>query len=417
MAVGPILDGDDQEMAERQEVGDLVEQGMSQEEQEAHDLETKGYCITSWKQVCRTGEVAKVRRERRAETRQQQQNNILAYHNRHKEHVIQRKSCEIQDLCARIQNLEREHQQDIQRITEQKQREIEKKNLEIQSQYLRISELNTVQRELKRKHQAELESHEQMQALLLADLREWCQVNDEEVEALKETIDRQALPPAYGDINKQIHIPKVKDDGPADVRTVISSAITSLREAIADPKPAHHTNPLIRVANSLRASLLTIKRGHKHKLWPPSTIALALHAIHECVDRVIMYLSLHLELYAHLPLSPSFLSRLPAMAKRAHTALRKAFVAADTLALELCHLHFASGGRRAQIVANSASASTSTSRLNGIQDSSDEFLNLQFWKKRFEVLRTEAVEWKDEVGVVMFEGTVSWLEEMVLSMV
>lgn len=204
MEVEPVLDNDklpgsaDQEMSEQQEIVDLVQEGMSQEEQETHDLETKGYCITSWRQVCRAGEIAQARRER-ADRKQQQKESILTWHNRNKERVIQKKSCEIQDLCARIKDLKQENQQEIQRITQEKQREIEKKNLEIQSQYLKISELNATQKEMKREHRAELESHEQMQAHLLADLREWCQVNDEEIEALKETIDRQgkwALLPA-----------------------------------------------------------------------------------------------------------------------------------------------------------------------------------------------------------------------------
>lgn len=196
MEVDPILHNDnltasdDREMTGQQEVGDIVQQGMSQEEQEAHELETKGYCITSWKQVCRAGEIAQARRER-AERKQQQKESILTWHNRNKDHVIRKKSCEIRDLCARIADLKRENHQEIQRVTEEKQREIEKKNLEIQRQYLKISELNATQKEMKREHRAELESHEQMQALLLADLREWCQVNDEEAEALKETIDRQ----------------------------------------------------------------------------------------------------------------------------------------------------------------------------------------------------------------------------------
>ncbi|KAI4742229.1 hypothetical protein E4T50_07376 [Aureobasidium sp. EXF-12298] len=407
MDVDPVLDNDklsashDLEMAEQQEVDDLVRQGMSQEEQEAYDLETKGYCITSWKQVCSAGEVAKARRER-AERQQQKKDKNVASYNRNNERVIQKKSCEIQDLCARINQLKRDNQL-----------EIEKKNLEIQSQYLKISELNTTQKEMKREHQAELESLEQMQALLLADLREWCQVNDEEVEALKETIDRQALPPAYADINNKLQIPRATDDGPADARTVISSAITSLREVIADPEPARHTNPVIHVANVLHTSLRTIERGHKTKLWPRSTTALALHAVHECVDRVIMYLTIHPELYAHLPLSPRFLSRVSGMAKRAHTALRKAFAAADTLALELCSLHFASGGRRAQLAASASRSIVPTP--HSMLDTNDDFLDLQYWKKRFEGVRQEALEWKREVGVVVFDDTVTWLEHTILS--
>ncbi|KAG9683844.1 hypothetical protein KCU95_g18024, partial [Aureobasidium melanogenum] len=394
MQVDPILDNDrlsandDLEMVEQHEVGDPVQQGMSQEEQEAFDLKTQGYCITGWNQICHTGEVAKARREERAERQQKRKDSNLAAYNRNKDHVINRLN-----------------------------REIESKNLEIQSQYLKISELNAAQKEMRREHQAELESHDHREALLLADLREACQANDEEVEALKETIDRQALPPAYADINNQAHTPKATDGGPADVRTVISSAIISLREAIAAPKPDRHTNPLIHVADTLRSSLRTIKRGQKPKLWPPSTTALALHAVHECVDRVVMYLSLHPELYAHLSLPPSFLNRLPSIAKRAHTALRKAFAAADALATEFCSLHFASGGRRAQLAGSASSSRLAVPTPNSMLDPNDDFLDLQYWKKRFEGVRQEAQDWNSEVGAVVFDGTIAWLEQEILSTV
>lgn len=222
-----------------------------------------------------------------------------------------------------------------------------------------------------------------------------------------------ALPPAYADINNQVHIPRATDGSPANAEAVITSAITSLREAIADPEPARHTNPLIRVADSLRASLLTIKRGHKTKLWPRSTIALALHAIHECVDRVVIYLDLHQELYAQLPLPPRFLSRLPAMARRAQSSLRKAFAAADALAVELCSWHFASGGRRAQLAITTSRSIVPASQ--NMLDSNDDFLDLQYWKKRFESVKVEAQEWKSEAGVVVFDDTITWLEHTILS--
>lgn len=167
----------------------------------------------------------------------------------------------------------------------------------------------------------------------------------------------------------------------------------------------------------MRTSLRTIKRSQKPKLWLKSTTALALHAVHECVDRVVMYISLHTELYAHLPVPPRFLSRLPGMTKRAHSALRKAFAAADALAKEFCSLHFASGGRRAQL-AGSASSSTFRSIVSApheILDTNDDLLDLQYWKKRFEGLRQEAQKWNREVGAVVFDGTVAWLEQEILS--
>lgn len=165
----------------------------------------------------------------------------------------------------------------------------------------------------------------------------------------------------------------------------------------------------------MRTSLRTIKRGHKTKLWPRSTTALALHAVHECVDRVIMYLTLHPELYAHLPVPPRFLSRLPSMTKRAHTALRKAFAAADALAKEFCSLHFASGGRRAQLAGSASSSRSVVPTPNSMLDTNDDFLDLQYWKKRFEGLEQEAQEWNREVGAVVFDGTVAWLEQELLS--
>lgn len=105
---------------------------------------------------------------------------------------------------------------------------------------------------------------------------------------------------------------------------------------------------------------------------------------------------------------------MPAIVKRAHSALRKAFAAADALALELCSLHFASGGRRAQLAGSSSGSIVATSS-NSTQDSNDDFLDLQFWKKRFEDVKTEALEWKEEVGVVVFHETVTWLEHTILS--
>ncbi|KAI4728040.1 hypothetical protein E4T49_04158 [Aureobasidium sp. EXF-10728] len=402
----------DQEMAEQQQAGGLKQQGMSQAEQEAHDLEIKGFCITSWNQVCHTGEVAKARRNRAGkQPRQNKEKNNTAY-NRDRERLLQQKNFELNDLYKRVGKIREEFVQEIQRITRTKNQELEAKNLELQRQCMKISEMDAAQQELEREHQAELESHEQMQATLLGDLHDLCQVNEEEIEALRRTIDQQALPPTYSNINSRINVPKITDGSSADAQTVISSAITSLRKAIAEPEPARHANPLIHIADTLRASLLTIKRSHTTKLWPRSTTALALHATHECVDRVIMYLSLHLSLYAHLPLPPRFLSRLPDLAKKAHTSLRRAFTAADTLALELCSMHFASGGRRAQLLAvPTASLATPT----GIMDSNDDFLELQIWKKRFEGTRREAREWKNEVGVVVFYHTVNWLEQEIMA--
>jgi hypothetical protein len=109
----------------------------------------------------------------------------------------------------------------------------------------------------------------------------------------------------------------------------------------------------------------------------------------------------------------------------ANTILRRAFTVADTLALELCSLHFASGGRRAglQVFGEAGAAATSSnsgSNNNSIDrttDQKDDLLDLQYLKKAFENVRVEASEWREEVGVVVFEDTVAWLEMEVMRLV
>lgn len=48
-------------------------------------------------------------------------------------------------------------------------------------------------------------------------------------------------------------------------------------------------------------------------------------------------------------------------------------------------------------------------------DPNDDFLDLQYWKKRFEGMRQEAQDWNSEVGAVVFDGIVAWLEQEILS--
>jgi hypothetical protein len=50
-------------------------------------------------------------------------------------------------------------------------------------------------------------------------------------------------------------------------------------------------------------------------------------------------------------------------------------------------------------------------------DSKDDLLDLQYWKKAFGNVRVEASEWREEVGVVVFEDTVAWLEQEIMALV
>jgi hypothetical protein len=73
--------------------------------------------------------------------------------------------------------MKKNHKLKIDRITQQTDRYLKMSKERIQG--------------LKEEHTAELESRDQMQAILLVDLRELCQVYDEEIAVLKATIDRQ----------------------------------------------------------------------------------------------------------------------------------------------------------------------------------------------------------------------------------
>jgi hypothetical protein len=50
------------------------------------------------------------------------------------------------------------------------------------------------------------------------------------------------------------------------------------------------------------------------------------------------------------------------------------------------------------------------SPLRGNTDLEDEFLDLQFWKIRFEGVKRGILEWRDDVGVVVFGECLEWLE-------
>jgi hypothetical protein len=435
----------DQEMSSQP---DFCTPGPSQEEQEAHNLEPKGYTLISWKQLISTGEAAKAKRAKYKSERQQKQEKRNAFHNRNnKERIIQQKGIEIQELCVKVSGMRERHREEMEVLMQQKeQSEMESRE--------RIKELKEDKEEMKREHTVEIESRDQMQAILLVDLRELCQVYDKEVEMLRRTINRQgrflhpfdffnhtfltnsisALPPDYSSINNPSPVTTLTDSGPATPDLVIATSLTSLRKTLASAST--HPNPLVCIANTLHTSLTTIKHGHSFHLWPRSSTSTALHAIHECVDRVTQFLSLHPELQKQTSISSSsgsptspFLSRLPSLTRgtntNANTILRRAFTVADTLALELCSLHFASGGRRAglQVFGEAGAAATSSnsgSNNNSIDrttDQKDDLLDLQYWKKAFENVRVEASEWREEVGVVVFEDTVAWLEMEVMRLV
>jgi hypothetical protein len=168
----------DQEISEQQDLYNSPQQALSQEDQVSHDLETKGYSLISWKQLCTsTGEAAKAKRKQYKSERQQKQQRRNAFHHRNKDRIIQQKSSEIQDLITRMSGMKKNHKLKIDRITQQTDRYLKMSKERIQG--------------LKEEHTAELESRDQMQAILLVDLRELCQVYDEEIAVLKATIDRQ----------------------------------------------------------------------------------------------------------------------------------------------------------------------------------------------------------------------------------
>ena len=50
-------------------------------------------------------------------------------------------------------------------------------------------------------------------------------------------------------------------------------------------------------------------------------------------------------------------------------------------------------------------------------DTNDDLLELQYWKKKFESVRREALEWKEDVGITVFGDTIAWLEQEIMSLV
>lgn len=50
-------------------------------------------------------------------------------------------------------------------------------------------------------------------------------------------------------------------------------------------------------------------------------------------------------------------------------------------------------------------------------DTKDDLLELQYWKRKFEMTRREALEWKEEVGVTVFGDVGAWLEGEIVRLV
>jgi hypothetical protein len=225
-----------------------------------------------------------------------------------------------------------------------------------------------------------------------------------------------ALPPDYSSINDPPSITRLKDSGSATPDLVIAKALVSIRKSLASAAIFTHRDPMAHIANTLHTSLTTIKNGHNFHLWPRSSTSAALQAIHECVDRVTQFLTVRPDLHKSSPISaiPLLFSPHPSSAMNANTLLRRAFGVADTLALEMCSLHFASGGRRAGLLLFGDEAAATVDRE---MDTKDDLLDLQYWKKSFEGVRVEAREWRDEVGIVVFGDTVSWLEQEIMALV
>jgi DNA repair exonuclease SbcCD ATPase subunit len=195
----PMADMNDQEMSSQPDLCTPLQQGLCQEEQEAHDLEPRGYTLISWRQLISTGEAARAKRAKYKSDRQQKQEKRNAFHDRNnKERIIQQKSIEIQELCVKIAGMKERHRAEMEVLVQQKEmsemlsreriKELREEKEEMKQD---MEELKEEKEEMRREHTAELESRDQMQAILLVDLRELCQVYDEEVEMLRRTIDRQ----------------------------------------------------------------------------------------------------------------------------------------------------------------------------------------------------------------------------------
>ena len=166
--------------------------GPSLTDRESHDLETQGYTILSLTQLCNTAEAAKAKRKAYKSERQKKAEKRNAFHTRNnKDCIIQAKSFEIQDLCARLNGIQQKHKEEMERVTKVKDMRIAAQGEKIRQANMLIQECEDLMEEGKRVHAVELESRDVMQALLLVDLRELTKVYDEEIEVLKRMVDRQ----------------------------------------------------------------------------------------------------------------------------------------------------------------------------------------------------------------------------------
>ncbi|KAI5199063.1 hypothetical protein E4T39_06407 [Aureobasidium subglaciale] len=368
-------------MVVQHKVSGPVQPGPTEEQRQAHELETNGYCIVGDFQLCcnagaaaqaRRGKPAKQHKQETVNTNLTRENKQLMGELRLKDCVIHQKSLEIQEQCARILDLQQG------------------------------------QIEMRRDYRADMSERDHIEATYLADLRELGLVHDEEIEVLRSTIDRQALPPAYSDINIS-NTTTITDLGPTSAQEIITSASTFLRKALAEAPPQICPHSLLAIAKALHESLRCIKNSQDLSLWPrSSSTSLALHAVHEMVDRVISWLIL-----SSSSESRAFGQCKPIRFPLVH--LRAAFSAADALVHDLCSLHFCSGGRRTGLSA--AQIPFLCDDANGEVDKRDDFLELQWWKTKFEGTRVEGRVWREDVGVVVSEDTGAWLEATILSLV
>ncbi|KEQ73433.1 hypothetical protein M436DRAFT_46112, partial [Aureobasidium namibiae CBS 147.97] len=358
-----------------------------------------GYTILSLTQLCSAAEAAKAKRKAYKSERKKQADKRNAFHARN-------------------------NKDQMERVTKLKDIRIEALRERVREADTSIQEFEDMVEEMRREDAAELESRDAMQAILLVDLRELTQVYDEEVEVLKRTIDRQALPPDYSSINNLGPVIALEDTGSATPEHVIATALSTLRKALAAPSDSDSTpKHLVHIANTLHTSLLASKKGFTTHLWPLSATSASLHATHECVDRVIHFLAVHhpdLDERISSPLSSPFLRHLTRTFKSPSTLLRRAFSCADSLALELCSLHFASGGRRAGLMLPVRPLSLDAGMLDSGDneiDTNDDLLELQYWKKKLESVRREALERMEDVGITVFGDTIAWLEQEIMSLV
>lgn len=165
--------------AQQQILGDIVPRGTAGHGQGAYSHDFDNVPMGCMRQVCSAGYAARARRNKKSEREQREEDIVADFRHekerlvaevRLKELIVQQKELSIQELDVRIRTMDLEHS--------------------IQN------------RTMEREHQSELVSRDHSEAILLGDLREFCQFNDEEVEELRKAIDLQGkrTPPFLYDI-------------------------------------------------------------------------------------------------------------------------------------------------------------------------------------------------------------------------